>query len=82
MSGAGALTAGLLLIVVSVIASAAFAAVGYVLGSATLGFLFGLPFAFAAGFWAVWKIYWVPMRAASLAKDYSHLKPQWDDDKP
>ena len=81
MTGANALTAGLLLIAVSAIVAAIGAGIGYAAGNTPLGLIAGMAVGLVTGFWAVWKIYVIPMRTASLKNDYSHLKPQWDDDE-
>lgn len=81
MTGSSALTAGFMLILVSAACTAAGIAVGHVVGSSVLGGFAGGALGIVAGFLAVWRIYVVPMREASLAKDYSHLTPRMDEDE-
>lgn len=81
MTGANALSAGFLLIVVSAIVAAIGAGIGYAAGNVAPGLIVGMAIGLVAGFWAVWKVFVAPMREASLKRDYSHLKPQWDDDE-
>jgi hypothetical protein len=80
MNDASGLTAGILLIVVLVACTVAGAFAGSALGSTVLGGFAGGIIGVALAFYAVYRVYMVPLRKQSLDRDYSHLQPQLDDD--
>lgn len=80
MTGASALSAGFILILVSLCVTGAGIAMGHHFGEPVIGGFIGGILGILLGFYVVWKMYLVPLRAASLSRDLSHLKSQWDED--
>lgn len=76
MNYSASLAAGFVL----VITVAACAVIGLLVADAP-GLLVGLAVGFVAGFVLVYRMYLKPLRDSSLSKDYSHLKPDLDDDR-
>lgn len=54
--------------------------VGELVDSRVAGGFVGGAIGAVAAFWVVWRMFLVPLRTASLQKDYSHLLTLEDDD--
>lgn len=80
MNSASGLSAGFVLIVVVGIVAGVGGLIGEVAGSVVAGAFTGGILGVFAGFWTVYKLFLVPMRRASMARDYSHITPLTDDD--
>lgn len=62
-----------------VIVNAACALIGWFVADIA-GLLVGMAIGFVLGFVAIYRVYFKPLREASLQRDYSHLEPKLDDD--
>ena len=80
MNSASGLSAGFVLIAVVGVFIAVGIGIGTLLGVPVAGGFVGGVLGVFAGFATVYRVFLVPMRKASMERDYSHLTPITDDD--
>lgn len=80
VTGPQALTAGITLVLVSLLVTGAGIWIGSALGATVAGGCAGGVLGILLGFRVVWKVYVVPLRTEMLRHDRSHLQPQWNED--
>jgi hypothetical protein len=80
VNSASGLSAGFVLIAVVGVFIAVGIGIGTLLDAQLAGGFAGGVLGVIAGFVVVYRVFLVPMRKASMARDYSHLTPITDDD--